>query len=507
MGKQRCFFWLLVFCLGFCVAFVTGELTCSQEKKIVIVIPSYNNKDWYERNLDSVLGQDYMNYRIIYTDDVSTDGTGELVAAYKQKYDVQNKITLVRNKKRQGALYNLYRMIHTCDGDAIIVTLDGDDWFPDDQVLKRLNTIYSADEVWLTYGQFQMYPHGTMGWATAMPEEIVKNNAFRDFVHLPSHLRTFYAWLFKKIKLEDFLYNGRFFMMAWDMTMMFPMIEMAGERHRFIPEVMYIYNDANNISDHRISRQLQAHLAQVMRDRKPYQRLVGRPTEKINHAKQADIIIFSDDSARQLARLLKEIKKQVTNVGQINVLYRASIEHEIKDYNTLQNQYETIQFFVIDYHRTNFRSLLSQVYKNIKNDYIFFMEDKNKIIRRINLEQCITVLEQTHAYGFYFSLCRQRDVTSFSPNLPLVGLGNDIYAWDFSMANHKWSCANTLNMALYRKDGKFLEFLRGECEPTPRGFEAIWANEGLLNRIGLCYGIKRVEKKQENKQLMQQSGL
>jgi len=494
MLKPLCCFKLIVSCLILYSSFIAHEIDFSQEKKIVVVIPSYNNKEWYKRNLDSVLGQDYSNYQVIYTDDVSTDDTGKLVAEYIKKYDYQGKITLVKNKERQGALYNLYSMVHSCDDDAIIVTLDGDDWLPNDSILKRLDEVYSSEEVWLTYGQFQMYPHGTMGWATAMPEKIVENNAFREYEHLPTHLRTFYAWLFKKIKLEDFLYNGRFFTMAWDMAIMFPMIEMAGERHRFIANVMYIYNDANNISDHRISRQLQAHLAQVIRNKKSYNRLSHKSVDKITSGKQADLIIFSDGSPNRLAELIEEIKKYVTGAGQINILYRGNSSEKIEQYNELQEQHSSMQFFAISPTRSNFRSFLSDVYKNLKNDYVFFIKDNSRVIRSINLGRCINALEQTQAYGFYFKVCRERNFTGLSPNLSLIKLGNAMYAWDFSTAHHMWSCANTLNMVLYRKNEKFLTFLQGDCEPTPQGFEAMWANEGLLNRVGLCYGVKRVEK-------------
>ena len=54
---------------------------------------------------------------------------------------------------------------------------------------------------------------------------------FRDYVHMPTHLRTFYAWLFKKINLEDLLLDGEFFKMTGDQAILYPMIEMAGERH------------------------------------------------------------------------------------------------------------------------------------------------------------------------------------------------------------------------------------------------------------------------------------
>src|SRR5579863_2332455 len=243
------------------------------EKPFVIVIPSYNNQKWYIRNLQSVLSQNYSNFRVIYTDDCSPDHTGDLVEEYLAQYDFDEKISLIKNITRRGALHNLYTMIHSCDDDEIIVTLDGDDWFPDNDVLTRLNTVYSSDEIWLTYGQFQLHPSKIRGWACSMPDYIVENNAFRDFQHLPTHLRTFYAWLFKKIKTEDLLYVGNFYPMTWDQVMMFPMIEMAGERNKFISDIMYIYNDENNISDHYVSRQLQAHLAQIVRNKKRYQRL------------------------------------------------------------------------------------------------------------------------------------------------------------------------------------------------------------------------------------------
>ena len=35
---------------------------------------------------------------------------------------------------------------------------------------------------------------------------------------------------------------------------MFPMLEMAGNRQEFMDQVLYVYNDKNPISDHKIRR-------------------------------------------------------------------------------------------------------------------------------------------------------------------------------------------------------------------------------------------------------------
>jgi glycosyltransferase involved in cell wall biosynthesis len=271
------------------------------EKPMVIVIPSYNNIQWYQDNLASILNQQYGNYRCIYINDCSTDGTGEAVKRYLDRIGIhyreiffddrfseslmekndkfiqmvteeKHPFILIHNLNRCGALANLYRAIHSCQNTEIIVTVDGDDWLYDDQVLKRLNETYSLNDIWFTHGCLIEYPWGRVTWSEPIPYGIIERHEFRKF-KCPSHLRTFYAWLFKKIKLEDFLYQGNFFAMAWDMAIMYPLAEMSGFRHAYIHEVNYVYNMANHINDNKVDPQLQNHLDQLIRNKPPYQRL------------------------------------------------------------------------------------------------------------------------------------------------------------------------------------------------------------------------------------------
>ena len=281
------------------------------EKAFVIVIPSYNNKKWCELNLKSVINQKYKNFRIVYLNDASTDGTEETVETvalnlrssrkYSEKAPVffhsmtfddsfsedisettdrfANQInsspaffTLVNNVNRCGALCNLYRSIYSCLDEEIIVTVDGDDWLSDNEVLIRLNKEYSSNKIWLTHGNMIEYPKGGNSWCEPVPSKVIARNAFREF-KCPSHLRTFYTWLFKKISLKDLLYNGQFFSMTWDMAIMYPMIEMAGERHAFISTPNYIYNMSNPINDNKVNADLQNFLDRYIRSQEPYTRL------------------------------------------------------------------------------------------------------------------------------------------------------------------------------------------------------------------------------------------
>ena len=45
-------------------------------KKITVIIPSYNNRESCERNLSSVVAQDYHDFRVIYVDDCFQIGQG-----------------------------------------------------------------------------------------------------------------------------------------------------------------------------------------------------------------------------------------------------------------------------------------------------------------------------------------------------------------------------------------------------------------------------------------------
>lgn len=482
---------LSLYAVMICTIVLYGMDQSIPEKKIVIVIPSYNNKNWYSENLQSALSQNYSNFTIIYTDDCSPDGTGDLVEKYLELNDPDNKVMLIKNQTRRGALYNLYRMITMCDDDAIVVTLDGDDWLPDENVLNRLNEIYSLSDIWLTYGQFELHPSQTRGWASPMPDYIVESNAFRDFQHLPTHLRTFYAWLFKKIKLEDLLYQSDFYPMTWDQAMMFPMIEMAGHRHAFIPEIMYIYNDANAISDHYVSRQLQAYLAQLIRQKPRYGRLTEQPQkQKFAVENKADVIIFAQ-SPDSLAELLQSLDLAVEGVGNIFVMYKPTTINETVHYDAIQESYWQVEFCLIADHRANFMQALFALYKKAPHDYILFIKNKHIIEKPLSLAAMIQSLQKTSAYAFYLNV-NHHDGKRIYPHMPLIELSDTITAWDFSFARDKWSCANSFDCVLHKKSSTLEAVLQCHYDLTPNGLEAVWANEGNLNRIGLCFNESKI---------------
>lgn len=245
------------------------------ENQFVIIIPSYNNETVCERNITSVFTQDYTNYRIIYIDDCSDDSTYNQVCSCIDRYQASDRCTVIKNEERQLALANLYYAIWSCEDHEIVVNLDGDDWFAHDAVLSRLNEEYQDQDVWITSSQFQYFPWEGIGYGEDLPADVRADvRRIRKHCWKATALRTFRAWLFKKIKKEDLMYEGKFFPIAWDHAIIGPMLEMASPHHfRFIPDVLYIYNCANPINDYRVHGNAQYEMGKKILAMEPYQPL------------------------------------------------------------------------------------------------------------------------------------------------------------------------------------------------------------------------------------------
>jgi glycosyltransferase involved in cell wall biosynthesis len=273
---------LILFALFFITSIVRHAYSIDQiisseyEKSLVVIIPSYNNRSYYKQNLDSVFKQKYSNFHVIYIDDCSTDGTCDLVKKYIDDQKQSNKIELIHNETRSGAMANLYNAIYSCKDYEIIVTLDGDDWFAHDKVLSKINEIYADPHVWITFGQFVFWPSGQIGYCHDIPRDSIEKKCIRQYCGLATHLRTFYVGLFKLIKKEDLLREGEFYPVTWDKAMMAPMLEMANGRWKFIDEVLYVYNFANPLNDGRTRGDLANQIAAEIFAKEAYQ-----PLEKV----------------------------------------------------------------------------------------------------------------------------------------------------------------------------------------------------------------------------------
>jgi hypothetical protein len=123
--------------------------------------------------------------------------------------------------------------------DDIVVSLDGDDWLAHPGVLTRVQEEHDAGAL-VTYGSF-IYADGRRGFASQLVGPV------RASPWVTTHLKTFRAGLAKKIPHAHLQTpDGLWLENARDQALMFPLVDMAGDRARFIPDVLHVYNAANS---------------------------------------------------------------------------------------------------------------------------------------------------------------------------------------------------------------------------------------------------------------------
>ena len=419
------------------------------ERPIVVVIPSYNNAQWYERNLDSVFSQEYDNYRVIYLDDCSTDGTGQFVNQSIHKKNQSDRVTLICNEKRVGALANHYKAVHMCQDHEIILNLDGDDWLKHEHVFERINAEYADPDVWLTYGSYENFPSSRKGECSKqLPKGVIKRHVYREYSFVTSHLRTFYAGLFKRIHLRDLMYNGQFIPAACDMAFMLPMLELAAGKIKYIDEALYVYNQKNPENHFRKRVFLQLKMAHVSRARRKYTPLKRLLIDKQPETLCVDVMIFSNNPV-QLHTLLASLDCCVSGLGSIYVLYPAHNGSMFGSYENIRKKFPHVYFHYIN-NLDDFKPILMQLLENTQQEYIMFARDSCVVKGIVDLSNCVQLLNKTRAYGFFLSLgkniTRNNYLTRYQKQPPMLELVPDIFTWQFKHGEFDWAMVhNSMN--------------------------------------------------------------
>ena len=103
---------------------------------VSILIANYNNKNLLERSINSCKKQSYKNKEIIVFDDLSDDGSQNLLKKIKN-------IKVIYNKKKLGIPYldsmNAYRKMFKLARGKFIFFLDSDDFYNKNKLISLVN--------------------------------------------------------------------------------------------------------------------------------------------------------------------------------------------------------------------------------------------------------------------------------------------------------------------------------------------------------------------------------
>ena len=236
-----------------------------------IIVPVFNAEKYIEKCLNSILKQTYKRFQVKIVDDCSTDRTYELASSISNR---NSNFEIIKNSKRVGALHNIHKLLNEEiiePSKTIDIVIDGDDYLYSENVLNIVKNKYLTKDCLITYGS-HISSKGVQG--KKYPNFIKNLNLFRKYFWYASHLKTFRHDLWLKVNPNDLIdKKGKYYSVAWDLAMMFPMLEMAGNRQEFVSEILYAYNDNNPISDHIIRRKEQILSAKEIRKKRRYKKI------------------------------------------------------------------------------------------------------------------------------------------------------------------------------------------------------------------------------------------
>jgi len=177
----------------------------TENPKISVITPSFNQGQYIEETILSVINQDYPNLEYIIMDGGSSDNTVDVIKKY------ENKITFWESKKDKGQADAINRGFEMSTGD-IICWLNSDDYYLPGSlwyVAQKINT--EKEEI--LYGNcIHFREENTRVFGTDVRNaSSILNLSFADYIIQPSSFYTRKAW--EKVGKLDEKYT---FVFDWD---------------------------------------------------------------------------------------------------------------------------------------------------------------------------------------------------------------------------------------------------------------------------------------------------
>lgn len=106
-------------------------------KKVDILLATYNGEQYLKEQLVSILSQSYSEFRLLISDDSSTDSTREILKEYVEK---DNRIIVFNQDKNLGVVKNFEFLLNKVENDYYMFS-DQDDIWKEDKIEKSIKTL------------------------------------------------------------------------------------------------------------------------------------------------------------------------------------------------------------------------------------------------------------------------------------------------------------------------------------------------------------------------------
>ena len=112
-----------------------------KEKKVAVVLSTYNGEKYVREQLDSILNQTYKNIEIVVRDDGSKDSTVEIIKEYQKK----NKNIKLVTGENLGFIKSFFELLKIADADYYAYA-DQDDIWMENKIELAVNSLNELDD-------------------------------------------------------------------------------------------------------------------------------------------------------------------------------------------------------------------------------------------------------------------------------------------------------------------------------------------------------------------------
>lgn len=125
--------------------------------KFNIIMPTYNDSGSIEETINSLISQSYKNWRLLISDDGSTDNTREIIKKYlkdseEDGYDSSKKCSRKSQieyyyQENQDQLNAIKNVSHLIEENSLVLILHSDDVLDNEKVLQNINDYFEKNNV------------------------------------------------------------------------------------------------------------------------------------------------------------------------------------------------------------------------------------------------------------------------------------------------------------------------------------------------------------------------
>ena len=121
-----------------------------EQKKVSIILPTYNGSKYIAQAIKSFLNQKYSNIELVIVDDGSTDGVDAIINRHRDK-----RIIYVKHEKNMGLSAALNTGFALSSGDFLTWQSD-DNFFHEKAIEKMVAFLQKHKDIFFVYSNFYL---------------------------------------------------------------------------------------------------------------------------------------------------------------------------------------------------------------------------------------------------------------------------------------------------------------------------------------------------------------